>query len=141
MVCMYGPTANNQLTINPKTGKMPSLGSRPESIIARKIAFILDAICDAWSMSFFHLTFGITVHTCCITCSRLLCTGLPNVTSLKTRLLALEVLKAIVIGSRSGNAIGDNHPSEKSGGYNSEDSQYTAEHCYEVSPCLCITEL
>ena len=30
----YEATANNQRTINPKEWKMPSLGSRPESIIA-----------------------------------------------------------------------------------------------------------
>ena len=31
---LYEATANNQLTINPEDRKMPSLGSRPESIIA-----------------------------------------------------------------------------------------------------------
>ena len=33
-VCDDGATANNQLTANPKDGKMPFLGSRPESTIA-----------------------------------------------------------------------------------------------------------
>ena len=32
--CDLRATANNQLTINPKDRKMPSLGSRTESIIA-----------------------------------------------------------------------------------------------------------
>ena len=42
MVCIYGATANNQLTINPpKDRKMPSLGSWPAPIIAFQDAYVL----------------------------------------------------------------------------------------------------
>ena len=34
MLCNYGATAYNQLAINPKVRKIPSLGSWPVSIIA-----------------------------------------------------------------------------------------------------------
>ena len=83
----------------------------------------------------------LELHVLACMCG-LVTAGLPNVESLKTRLLALEVLKAIVIGGRAGTAGGDVYPSEKNSSYNTEDFQYTPEHCYEVStlPHLCIIE-
>ena len=87
------------------------------------------------------------VHTCILyvisvfrLCAVFFWTGLPNVKSLKTRLLALEVLRTIVIGSRAAAAAAtgsDGFSSEKA---NAEDSQYTPDHCYEVSSDLCMTE-